>query len=269
MKHLPALPGRLPRLLGLLACLAAGPAYGGTCSSPAGNEGDIQYNGNYHTYQFCNGTSWIAYGGGASCAITQPGYNPTVPSGNGYFVLSKGTYNGNLGGRNGADATCLTELTTNTGWVGYSTANTNGQLVANKVHAFLCDSGTCSNLIPLTTYYFANAGNSSAGGASFTTDINGLGPNDSANWAAANYFSGTYSYWTGRSVISNTQWSNSTAVTTNFGCIAVWAQTAGGDVGEFGSSASTTSIRWWQNTNGSTYGLACADTMNLICVVNP
>ena len=36
--------------------------------------------------------------------------------------------------------------------------------------------------MPLTTYYFANAGNSSAGGAYFTTNSSGLGPNDGARY---------------------------------------------------------------------------------------
>jgi hypothetical protein len=48
----------------LLVCLAAGPTHAGTCSNPAGNEADIKYNADYHTYQYCNGTSWVAYGGG-------------------------------------------------------------------------------------------------------------------------------------------------------------------------------------------------------------
>jgi hypothetical protein len=44
-------------------CFAAGPLYGGTCSNPTGKEGDIVYNGDYHTLQFCNGTGWFALGG--------------------------------------------------------------------------------------------------------------------------------------------------------------------------------------------------------------
>jgi hypothetical protein len=215
MSQLPALPRRLTRMLGILACLAAGPAYGGTCSSPAGNEGDIKYNGDYHTYQFCNGTNWIPYQWGEAL-IPQSGFNPPIPAGSGFFVMSKGTYNGNLGGRAGANATCLTELTTNTGWKGYSTANANGQLVSSKVFAFLCDSSTCNNLTASTTYFFANAGNSSAGGASFTTDGSGLGPNDSADWSAANYFGGFYSYWTGYSITSDTQWTTTSGLTRSF-----------------------------------------------------
>ena len=195
MKQLPTYPRQLMPLLGVLACLAAGPAYGGICSNPAGNEADQLYNAAYHTYQFCNGTNWIAYGGGGSCGAASAGYSPTVPAGIGYFVLTSGTYTGNLGGLSGANSTCLTELTTNTGWLGYSTANGNGQLVAGKVLAFLCDGNICNNLVPLTTYYFANAGNSAAGGASFTTNSSGFGPGDNADWAAANYFSGSYFYW--------------------------------------------------------------------------
>src|SRR5262249_13385579 len=45
-------------------CLAAGPA-GANCTNPAGTEADIIYNQDYHTYQFCNGSTWIAYGGAA------------------------------------------------------------------------------------------------------------------------------------------------------------------------------------------------------------
>ena len=90
MKQPPALPGRLTPLLGLLAYLAAGSAYGGTCSSPAGNEADVVYNSAYHTYQFCNGTNWLPYQWGEA-VFSQAGNNPTIPVGSGYFVLSKGT----------------------------------------------------------------------------------------------------------------------------------------------------------------------------------
>src|SRR5690348_14102921 len=100
----------------LLACFAARPAYA-ACTSPSGVEQDMIYNKDYHTYAFCDGTSWIALstkylssGGGCSTC--------------GYFVMSQSTWNGNLGGGSASlstiDATCLTELTTNTGWQGYA-----------------------------------------------------------------------------------------------------------------------------------------------------
>src|ERR1700730_10221475 len=53
----------VPPFLGLLLCLESGPVYASACSNPAGNEGDLQYNKDYHTYQFCNGTSWVVAGG--------------------------------------------------------------------------------------------------------------------------------------------------------------------------------------------------------------
>jgi hypothetical protein len=51
-------------LLILLVCLVwAGPVDAGTCSNPTGNEGDMIYNGApSHTWQFCNGSTWIAMG---------------------------------------------------------------------------------------------------------------------------------------------------------------------------------------------------------------
>ena len=60
---------------------------GSGCSNPAGHEAAVIYNQAYHTYQFCNGTYWIPYG-----QVQTP---PVLP---GYFVLSGGTYTGNLGG---------------------------------------------------------------------------------------------------------------------------------------------------------------------------
>jgi hypothetical protein len=230
------------------------------CTSPPGRETDIIYNSNYHTYQFCNGTSWVAYGGGSTQVSS--GYSPTAPSGNGYFVLTSTTYDGNLGGRAGADSKCLTELaTTNTGWMGYSTANSNGQLVANKVHGWVCDRITCNDLMPLTTYYFANAGDSLAGGASFTTDASGAGPGDTVNWSAANYFSGTFNYWTGRAAGTNTAWGSFTNHgdfnCTNFTDGVSWQ-------GYFGVSASTTTTRW-----APAAWVVCSNTYKLICFVNP
>jgi len=247
----------------LVASCFAGPAFGGTCTVPAGNEGDILYNGDYHTYQFCNGTIWQAYGGGATCAAGAAGYSPTTPAGNGYFVLSKSTHNGNFTSLANANATCLTELTTNTGWRGYATANANGQLVAAKVFAFLC-AGACNNLMPLATYYFANAGNSSAGGGSFTADTNGIGPNDNAHWGAANNFSGTYAYWTQRSYFGSggTTWPNRQS---DNNCSASTSSSSGitGDIG----ITYTWNARW--EVEDQSDDQTCDKSFYFICIVNP
>jgi hypothetical protein len=250
-------------LLSVAAGLADGPVYGGTCSNPTRNEGDQFYNGDFHTWEFCNGTSWMAFGGGNSCSGGS-GYSPTAPSNSGYFVMSGTQWNGNLGDVTGADALCYTELTsTNTSWKGYSTANSNGQLVASKIHAFICDTTTCNNLMPLTTYYFAVANSSSAGGASFTTDSNGLGPNDSANWSAANYFSGTYNYWASRLNTSSTAFSNASSGGAPGYCGYYWNTGTSGGSAYIGNSAQTNANRW----NDTSF--ACNNTFNLICFVNP
>jgi len=256
----------LPELLFVLTGLVAVPAYA-DCTGPAGKAADIIYNVDYHTYQFCNGTIWIQYRNGTAWR-SQNNYNPTIPAGSGFFVLSHDTYDGGRGGRAAADATCLTDLTTNTGWRGYAAANSAGQLVAGKVHAFLCDQDACTNLMPLATYYFANAmaGQGSAGGASFTTDSGGVGPNDSANWAAANYFSGTYTYWTGNAGNTATAWDTAHSVDGQHACGIFggrWNSNSSGDNGEVGQSTSANGVRWTASTQN------CANTFNLICVVNP
>ena len=54
-------PGLWPYLLFALIVLAAGSARA-ACSNPTGNETEFRYNTDSHTYQFCNGTTWIAVG---------------------------------------------------------------------------------------------------------------------------------------------------------------------------------------------------------------
>ena len=179
--------------------------------------------------------------------------------------MSSGTYDGGLGDLAGADATCLTELTTNTTWMGYATANSNGQLVASKVHAFLCDGGACNYLVPLTKYYFANTGNSSAGGAYFMTDGFGIGPNDSADWAAWNYFGGSYTYWSNRTITSGTAWGAGSAGLQSNSCAAFTSNFNGYNAALVGQSASTNSGRW--ATSGST--AICDKSFYLVCFVNP
>jgi hypothetical protein len=43
-------------------------------------------------------------------------------------------------------------------------------------------------------------------GADASRTVGDLGPNDAADWGAANYFSGTYNFWSNRSYNSVTQW---------------------------------------------------------------
>jgi hypothetical protein len=64
MKQFRSSPRLWPVLLFALILLAAGSARA-ACSNPVGPEKDMIYNGDYHTYQFCNGTTWMAFGGGS------------------------------------------------------------------------------------------------------------------------------------------------------------------------------------------------------------
>ena len=50
----------------LLAALAASPSAFAACTTPAGNEGDVNYSSSLHVMVYCNGTSWIGMG------VTQP-----------------------------------------------------------------------------------------------------------------------------------------------------------------------------------------------------
>ena len=102
--------------------------------------------------------------------------------------------------------------------------------------------------MPLTTYYFANAADGTAGGASFTTDSTGLGPGDSANWSGSTYFNGTYGWWAGQGTTSSTQWADPGP--SNRNCID-WTYSSAGGHGYSGTTASTTATRWTNLWNGN------------------
>ncbi|MFY9286942.1 MAG: hypothetical protein WAO98_00410 [Alphaproteobacteria bacterium] len=232
-----------------------------TCDST--KAGKLRYNSG--DLEVCNGGGWGALSNNAVV--------PTQGSATGgYFVLTQTTYTGSLNGANlnvpnvgnyGANAVCLTELTTNTAWLGYSTANAAGQLELGKVYAF---TGNI-DLLPNTTYAFARVGDASAGGATFTTGSTGLGPNDSANWSDATYFNISATYWVfARAPGSNTVWGAASAeLNTGVVCSTDSRYDTGTSAknGSYGSSNSTTSSRW-SGTNAT-----CDNTHRLICFVNP
>lgn len=218
-----------------------------------GAEGAIRYNSVSNALEFCNGTAWM------QSAQVQGGQPPTAPAGSGYFVLTETAWDGNLGGRAGANGKCLTELTvTHTDWAGYGAANANGQLTAGKVRAFLCDGPACNNLIPLTTYYFARAGNAAAGGASLTSDENGRAPNNSSIWSAANYFSGNHDYWTGRTQTGHMSWANDP-----YHHCGGFLSNSSAFSGTIGNSGNTNYYRWHADNP------PCNNSNRLICFVDP
>jgi hypothetical protein len=227
-----------------------------TCGlGQANGEGTQRYNYISHSMEYCGGTSWQPL---VAVQSTTP---PTAPAGAGYFVLTQTAWDGNLGGRAGANSKCLTELSsTYTNWNGYTDASARGLLDSNHVRAFLCD-GTCNTPMPMTTYYFATANAPAAGGASFTTDSSGSGPNDSMAWSAANRFSGTFDYWTGRDGTGSalywpaTSWGGGTCNTFNNNGV--------GSAGGKGTATVTDHFRWYGTTE------TCDNLNRLICFVNP
>lgn len=210
------------------------------------------------TPEICDGTSWRR--------LFQSSSGVTAPAGSGYFVLTDTAWSGNLGGLAGANSKCFTELTsTYTSWRGYSAANSNSQLTTDKIKAFLCDQDYCQKLIPLTTYSFAYANSATAGGATFTTGSTGDGPNDYNPWSAANFFSGTYDYWTNMASTSDLLWANTPAgnLYGTYQHCANWTDGTSGQTGAVASSAQSDARRWWAYTYG------CNTPRRLICAVNP
>ena len=126
-------------------------------SCDSSHEGLTRYDSTAHALYYCNGAAWTQIEPVQSTPVE------TANPASGYIVMSGNTYDGNLGWTTGANALCLSDLTTNTGWQGYSTANSRGLLNSAHVFAFLCNESTCTSFSALTTYYFANAGNASAG----------------------------------------------------------------------------------------------------------
>jgi hypothetical protein len=241
-----------------------------TCNSSV--EGTIRYNYTSHAMEYCNSTAWVPL------ISTQSNPAPTAPAGSGYFVLSVSTWNGNLGGIAGADAKCVTELTTNTGWMGYSDASSRGLLNSSHIHAFLTSvSGASNNLMPLTKYYYASAQSSLYGGAYFTTDSNGQGPGDSVAWSAANRFGSSAVFWASRGDASGC--GNATSFgTSSYSCSVrpsncqTWTSSLSSDIGGVGNTASTSNARWGGYASGSTANFAqdtCDTALPIVCFVNP
>jgi len=178
----------------------------------------------------------------------------------GYFVLTSGTYTGSLGGITGADSKCYDDLLANN-WLGKS----NTVLTTANVKAFLCDGSTCNEALPSTTYKFATSGNPSFGGATFTTNAGGLGPNDASTWAGTLYFGATASYWTNRGLGTSTLWTNVSAVSgsVNTNCTG-WTSPSFSQSGIVGISNSSTNTRWKNSTTST-----CDFLKKLVCFVHP
>jgi hypothetical protein len=186
-----------------------------------------------------------------------------APSGGstiGAFVLTSTTYDGNLGGRSGADALCLTNLQA------YDWKNKSAFTVdAAHVKAFLCDKTTCNNLQASTRYDFAVVGNTGLGGGYFVTDPSGRGPYNNTSWAGTNYFGASDSYWSNRATETGTTVFATTpdSGVDNETCSGWTSNAAHPVLGGYGGSNRTDNLRWnWSNQQ-------CSVLLHLICFVNP
>jgi hypothetical protein len=190
-----------------------------------------------------------------------------TPSANGYFVMSYGTWSGDLGGSaETIHATCLADLTSHTDWKGFADAHARGILVAANVRAFICGVPSCTSLLPSRTYAFANAGNPAAGGATFTTDSSGRGPGDGADWSDAAHFGATDPYWSDRVYGTETLWGTDTW-TAGAECSteAPWDTGTKAKNGALGYPDQDGTGRWYANDTVVT----CDTAAHLVCYVNP
>jgi len=198
-------------------------------------------------------------------ASSQPGDDVgQADGGDGYFVLignqptnqESNEFDGDRGGLSGANATCLSFLQTYD-WLGKADAVSRNLLYDGNVKAWLCDDSTCQDMMPDTDYAFATGqvSMSGNGGATFTTDANGLYPTaDSNAWSGSTYFNRNTDFWTGR----DSDFSPNTGFTCND-----WTSNNGGDSGYLGNTDDNTSDRW-NNTSD-----ACNTTDQFVCFVNP
>jgi hypothetical protein len=190
-----------------------------------------------------------------------------TPNANGYFVMSYGTWTGNLGGNVSAiHATCLSDLTAHTDWKGFADAHARGLLVAANVRAFICGTPHCTSLLPSRMYAFANAGNAAAGGATFTTDSSGGGPGDDADWSDAAHFGATTPYWSDRLYGTDTLWGLDTwSSTADCSTAAPWDTGTNAKSGGLGYPDQEGTGRWYPTSTV----VGCATAAHLVCYVNP
>ena len=242
-------------------------AVGTTAQRPTCNaslEGAMRWNSQTQTLEICTGGQWIK----PTATFTPPAdAAPVAHPGTGYFVMTQTTYDGNLGGLVGANAKCLTELTTNTNWMGYATALANGQLVADKVKAWLCPGSYtegCQEGIALATYYFGRVGDNTKGGSSFTTNSTGQGHGAIVAWSGNTYFGYTGEYWAQRYIGSDSYWrtTGSDSSGSSSACNR-WTSNSAAYSARAGIATATGRYRF----NNATY--TCNTALPLICFVHP
>lgn len=206
------------------------------------------------------GKSTSMAGARRACSCDVSGGGGGGPT-DGYLVLTSATWNGNLGGRAGADAKCLSDLQAND-WKGKATA----ALTAGNVKALICDSTTCNTAQPNTVYAYARSGSTTAGGATFTTNGIGVGPLEGGTqWSNATRFGVSVHAWTNRQDAgdSDTEWGNTPDVGDADRNCNNWTSASSAYDGQYGNTGNANGRRWNDDEKG------CNVAANLYCVVNP
>ncbi|MFC1678107.1 hypothetical protein ACFLZ9_00040 [Patescibacteria group bacterium] len=197
---------------------------------------------------------------------------PPPPTSDNWFLLSENTYNGNLGGLDGADDLCLAEV---------NSAPDNFINKPNKIYspsevrAWLCDNTDCRSLLNNAAYTMGHIGSEATGGWTFFTDADGRGPYDDKDWSQGDAFGivTPYSHWTGRrdtelgQPVDPQLWPNEASAkdcsnwTTNVaGCTAGSGATGGvtDDEERWRQDESEISCSWFEN---------CDNSYHIICLV--
>ena len=217
----------------------------------AASEGTQRYNFTKHAIEWCNGSGWMT-----ASAVSNSNPAPVGMGGVGYFVLTAGSYNGNLGGLAGANAICRTELVNNA-WMGKP-----GTIDTSKVFAFLCDSVSCNAPIASTTYTYATAGDPTAGGAYFTNDSGASGPNDNYQWNVANRFNTGGLFWSNHNTYF-ANFRNFPGDSTRANVCADYTSNANVASNNGGTLTATDQSRF------AGAGLNCSVSFRLVCFLNP
>lgn len=259
------LSGALPAQAEISANHWAGSVIIGLDDSPcdSSRRGAIRYESVSNHHEFCDGTEWRKF-----VAASGSGDPSMPPADTGYFVLSAGTWNGNLGGRAGADSKCLSDLTTYD-WLNKADAVSRGLLTSTKVKAFLCTNTTaasCNQALPLVTYTFAVSDSPAIGGATFTTDSDSRGPANTQNWTGVNYFGTDARYWSNRGNGSASLWpTGGQSIPGSQTCASgsAYDSNSSGWNGNTGNANSAGSNRW------NDISFPCNTLQRLICMVHP
>lgn len=221
-------------------------------------EGALRWSSVRNTHEMCDGSAWTKI----RSASTQGILSPPVP-GTGYFVLRSVASTARLFNLSGMNSTCLAELTDHE-WLNKDDAVARGLLVAGKVRGFGCNTASCNNLQPDTTYTFAVSGQPLRGGARFVTDAAGRGPGNRQNWTGTNYFGMDVRYWTNRENSgSDDNWGLGPHSTAN-GTSCYGLHNEGSSQSAVAGNTNRTDAGRWNAVSFS-----CAGTAHIICYVDP